>query len=100
MNPDEATERGSAEHGNPRWGLGLSDLAPGLCQRLHADDAIHGAVIQQVVPGSSADNAGLQRGDVIMEVNRHPVQSADDVRKQLAGVEKDGDALVLIWTNG
>ncbi len=36
--------------------------------------SIHGAVIEQVQPGSSADNAGLQQGDIILEVNRHKVQ--------------------------
>jgi serine protease Do len=97
---DEGAESGSLEHGKPRWGLGLSDLTPEMRQQLQAGDAIHGAVVQQVVPGSSADNAGLQRGDVIMEVNRHAVQSAADVKNQLANVSKDGDALVLVWTNG
>jgi serine protease Do len=53
-----------------------------------------------VLPGSSADNAGLQPGDVIMEVNRQAVQSAADVQKALANVTRDGDALVLVWSNG
>jgi serine protease Do len=37
---------------------------------------------------------------VITEVNRQPVHSAADVQKALSSVSKDGDALVLIWTNG
>jgi serine protease Do len=53
-----------------------------------------------VKPGSPADNAGLQRGDVIMEVNRHPVTSAADVAQALAGVPSGQDALVLVWSQG
>jgi len=103
----EAMDKGSrdkessdASHGKPRWGLGLGDLTQDLQQQLQADDELHGAVIEQVTPGSPADNAGLQPGQVITEVNRQPVHSAADVQKALSGVAKDGDALVLIWTNG
>ena len=51
-------------------------------------------------PGSAADNAGLQQGDVILEVNRKPVESADDVRKALANIPKGEEALVLVWSHG
>jgi serine protease Do len=53
-----------------------------------------------VQPGSPADNAGLQRGDVITEVDRKPVRNAEDVQKALAAVPKGQDALVLVWSNG
>jgi serine protease Do len=92
-------ESADASHDKPRWGVGLADLTPDLRQQLQADDDVHGAVIEQVAPGSPADNAGLQRGDVITEVDRHPVHSAADVQKALANVPKDADALVLIWSN-
>jgi serine protease Do len=96
---DHDNESSEAGHGKPRWGLGLSDLTPDLRQQLHADDEVHGAVIEQVTPGSPADNAGLQQGDVITEVNRQPVHSAADVRKALSAIPKDGDALLLVWSS-
>ena len=92
-------ESASASQGKPRWGLGLADLTPDLRQQLQAGENVHGAVIEQVTPGSAADNAGLQRGDVITQVNRQPVHSAADVQKALADVPKDADALVLVWSN-
>jgi serine protease Do len=88
-----------ASHGKPRWGLGLGDLTPDLRQQLQAGDDVHGAVIEQVAPGSPADNAGLQQGEVITEVNRQAVHSASDVQKALSSVPKDSDALVLVWSN-
>jgi serine protease Do len=57
-------------------------------------------VVEEVQPGSPADNAGLQRGDVITEVNRHSVQSADDVAHALGNMAKGDDALVLVWSSG
>jgi serine protease Do len=96
---DHDHEAADAGHGKPRWGVGLGDLTPDVRQQLHATDDVHGAVIEQVTPGSPADNAGLQQGDVITEVDRHPVQSAADVQKALSSIAKDGDALVLVWSN-
>ncbi len=96
---EHGSESADANHGKPRWGLGLADLTPDLRQQLQVSDDVHGAVVEQVTPGSSADNAGLQRGEVITEVDRHPVHSAADVQKALSSVPKDGDALVLVWSN-
>jgi serine protease Do len=96
---EHANESANAEHGKPRWGIGLADLTPDVRQQLQAGEDVHGAVIEQVAPGSSADNAGLQRGEVITEVNRHPVQSAADVQKALSSIPAGSDALVLVWSN-
>ena len=96
---DNDNQNADAGHGKPRWGLGLEDLTPDVRQQLQAGNDVHGAVIQQVTPGSPADNAGLQQGEVITEVNRQPVHSAADVQKALSSVPKDSDALVLVWSN-
>ena len=42
----------------------------------------------------------LAPGDVILEVNRHKVQSAGDVKDALSKVVKGEDALLLVWSNG
>jgi serine protease Do len=61
---------------------------------------VHGAVVEDVQPGSPADNAGLQRGDVIVEVNRNPQQSAADVALALTNISDGQDVLLLVWSNG
>jgi serine protease Do len=96
----EGDERAAAEQGKPRWGLGLADLTPDLREQVQAPRELHGAVIERVLPGSAADNAGLRRGDVILEVNRHEVQSAGDVQQALKEVAAGQDALLLVWSNG
>ena len=42
----------------------------------------------------------MESGDVIVEVDRKPMQSAADVQKALGSVPKGQDALVLVWSNG
>jgi serine protease Do len=101
---DKGTEVASGEH-KGRWGLKLADLSPDVRNELQAQDpklqnSVHGAVVEDVLPGSPADNAGLQQGDVIMEVNRHSTKSASDVVQALSSVPNGQDALVLVWSNG
>ena len=94
-------ESANAEgHGKMRWGLGLGELTPEVRDQIQAPRDVHGVVIEQVAPGSSADNAGLQQGDIILEVNRHKVQTPSDVQQDLSKVGQGQDALLLVWSNG
>jgi serine protease Do len=93
-------ESATSEHGKPRWGLGLEDLSPEARGELQAPKDINGALVGNVQPGSPADNAGLRQGDVILEVNRHSVQSASEAAKELGKIGLGQDALVLVWSNG
>ena len=90
----------ASEHGKGRWGMSLGDLGQGERDQLQIPSNVHGAVVQEVQPGSAADNAGIQQGDVIVEVNRRSQQSAADVAKALSDIPKGEDALVLVWSNG
>jgi serine protease Do len=96
----EGKEDSGSGEGKMHWGIGLGNLTPELREQLQAPGDIHGAVIEQVQPGSSADNAGLQQGDIILEVNRHKVQTASDVQQALGKVPKGQDALLLVYSNG
>jgi len=90
----------SGEQKKGRWGLSLGDLSPDMRNQMQLPSGVQGAVVEEVQPGSPADNAGLQRGDVIAEVNRHAEQSAADVASALSSIPKGEDALVLVWSNG
>jgi serine protease Do len=96
----EGNEVSENAHGKARWGLGLADVTPDVRQELQAPSSVHGAVIEQVQPGSPADDAGLRQGDVITQVNRKDVGSASDAKEALTSVPKGQDALVLVWSNG
>jgi serine protease Do len=97
---DDSENSSGEGHGKMRWGIGLSDLTPELRNQLQVSHDVRGAVVEQVQPGSSADNAGLQQGDIILEVNRHKVQTASDVQQALSNVSKGEDALLLVHSNG
>jgi len=57
-------------------------------------DVDNGALVTEVAPGSAADDAGLQVGDVITEVDGKPIDSSTDVRNAIVD-HKPGDEVTL-----
>jgi serine protease Do len=53
-------------------------------------------VVDAVDPAGPAASTGLARGDVIQEVNRQPISSADDLR---AAIDKNGNKPALLLIN-
>jgi serine protease Do len=76
-------------------GLTVEPVTPRLARELGLRDT-QGLVVRDVVAESPADEAGLQAGDVIVEVNRHAVRSAADLRRQLDGHAKGTAVLMLV----
>lgn len=74
-------------------GLEMQDLTPRIARELGTDQE-HGAVITKVNPGSLAEDAGLQRGDVIFEVNRKEIASVSEFQAATRG-EKDSLLLAV-----
>jgi serine protease Do len=96
---EEASNSGPGEqHG--RLGLFVANLTPDLRQQFNVPDRVQGAAIQSVRPGSPADDAGLAPGDVILEVNRHSVEDAENFVNQIHSVPEGKDILLLVWSNG
>jgi serine protease Do len=86
--------------GKARWGIGIQDVSPDVRSELQLPDDVKGAVVTNVLPGSSADNAGLRQGDVILQVNRKDTRTAADVKSALSGIKEGDDALLLVHSNG
>ena len=96
----EKTSPSGKEDATPGESLGMSlrDLTPQLRQRLSVpDDVKGGVVVENVVSGSTAERAGVKPGDVILEVGRRPVKSADEVAR---AVDKSGDRVLLLVLRG
>jgi Do/DeqQ family serine protease len=85
--------------GGGKLGISVAPLTPEIAQELQLKAGTTGVVVESVDPAGPAIEAGIQRGDVIQEVNRQPVKSPDDLR---AAIEKNGTrpALLLINSRG
>jgi serine protease Do len=87
------------EHGG-KLGLAVNDLTPELREKLNVPSRVNGAAIENVRPGSPAEDAGLAPGDVILEVNRHSVENADKFASEVHSLPAGKDVLLLVWSRG
>jgi serine protease Do len=96
--PAEAAETDSAE-ATPeqavKLGLSLQPLTPELAQRYGLSEK-SGLVIADVDQGSPAAEAGLQEGDLILEVNRKRVTKVGELQSAVAESRKKGSILLLV----
>jgi serine protease Do len=83
-----------------KLGLAVSDLTADARQQINAPAQVHGVVVESVRPASPADDAGIQPGDVIVEVNRKPAQSAGEFANQVHQDKSGKDLLLLVWSKG
>jgi serine protease Do len=81
-------------------GVVVQDLDRDTARELGLAGRIRGVVVTAVDPDSAAEQAGLQRGDVIREINRQPVRSVKDFEKLASDVKKGERVLMLINRRG
>ena len=77
-------------------GVAVADLGPRARREFDIPSRLRGALITEVAPDSAAARAGLQPGEVITEINREPVASAEDAIK-LTEETSSKKTLVRVW---
>jgi serine protease Do len=81
-----------------KLGIKVKEITPEMRKRLNLDDEEGGVFVSSVQQDSPAEYAGLQEGDVILEINKKPVRSIDDYKKFTK--EAGDELLLLIKRNG
>jgi serine protease Do len=89
---EKATEEGQAKAGNWR-GMSVENLDSEFANRFRTKEK-QGVVVTDVEPGSSADEAGLAAGDIILAVNKQAVKNISDYEK----ISKNLRGSVLVRT--
>jgi serine protease Do len=99
--PSDTSGHGAQSAGSLGLGVALSPITPQLRQQLDLSDGQRGAVITEVKPGSPADQAGLQAGDVITGVGEHEVFGPADAKRAIGeGMKGDQAVALRILRNG
>ncbi len=81
-------------------GLQARDLTPEIAHQLNLPAGIAGVVVTTVEPGSAAEMAGVERGDLITEINRQSVGNLRDYRRVVGKLEASENVLLLINRQG
>jgi serine protease Do len=98
--PDKSAEETPGESGGSGLdGVNVQELTPDAMQELQLAPGTRGVVVESVDPSSAAAAAGLQRGDVIQEVNRQSVHNITEYKQALAAAGKQ-QVLLLVNTGG
>jgi serine protease Do len=95
-----AENPGSGPAQGGKLGLAVDNLTPDVRQQYHIPDQVQGAAIENVRSGSAAEDAGLAPGDVILSVNRKPVEDAGAFVDAVHAIPEGKDILLLVWSNG
>lgn len=103
----ELIETGTVRRGY--LGVSIRDLDRELAEAFNMDRP-RGALVESVQPGTPADSAGIQRGDVIVRLNNREVEDVADLRLTVAAmrpgeevgvtIHRDGDKEELVITLG
>jgi serine protease Do len=77
-------------------GLSVQALTPDLRQQLQTPDGTQGVMITEVDPDSAASAAGLQQGDIIVQVDRKPVTTVSEFNTAVrAGASRESTLLLV-----
>jgi serine protease Do len=101
-----ATRLGGEEEGGEeaqpqesKLGVNVRDITPDIAERMKLPNS-KGVLVQDVKPGGFADNVGVSRGDVILEINKQPVNSDADFRKLQTQLKSGQDVVFLVRPRG
>ncbi|MFQ5916333.1 MAG: DegQ family serine endoprotease [Candidatus Binatia bacterium] len=81
--------------GGGNLGLTVQKVTPQIAESLGLDRA-EGVVVTLVDSGSPGEDAGIRRGDVILEVDRKSIRNIEDYRKSIAKIKKGKGVLFLV----
>ena len=82
-----------------KLGLSVGAVTNEYADRLDIP-ADKGVIVRDVKPGSFADDVGLARGDVILEVNKQPVNSEEEFARVASGLKSGQDVVFLVRQRG
>jgi len=97
--PDSVTTADDTDSADSDWGVSLSDISSALRGSLDIPADIDGVAILSVTPGGTADETGLQPGDVITGIDQTPVSSMDEFFSALSD-DNDNIALLDVYSQG
>ena len=92
-NGDESTPKQS------KFGVTVRKVTPEMADRLDMASG-KGVIVQDVKPGSFAEDVNLGRGDIILEVNKQPVNNEEEFAKVEANLKSGQDVVFLVRSRG
>jgi S1-C subfamily serine protease len=98
--PSEPSEEKTGQAEKKDWfGFRVKPITPEMAKQLGLSRA-EGVIIDNVEPGSAAQEVGLRKGDVVLEVNRQRIQNESDYQKVMEKTKPEQGVLLLVNRKG
>ena len=97
--PDQEPTLARGEARSDDLGLRVRDIDPEIAEKLGVSPDQNGVVVVQLDPESQTAQAGVRRGDIIVEINREPIKNIKDYRAQVDNIDK-GDTVQMLLRRG
>lgn len=85
---------------NALSGMTVMEMNPAIAKQLGIDKDEKGVVVAKIEQGTSAEDAGVKKGDIIQEIDRNRVNSLDDFNKLVSRIKPDDSVLLFINRSG
>ncbi len=82
-----------------KFGVTVRKITPEMADRLDATPG-KGVIVQDVKPGSFAEDVGLGRGDLILEINKQPVNTEEEFTRIESSLKSGSDVVFLVRPRG
>lgn len=82
------------------FGVSIQELSPAMRKGLDIPGGQTGALVADVFDDQPADRAGMRRGDVIITINGHSVQSTNELRNIVATLQPGQQVRVVVLRDG
>jgi len=89
----------AASAGNVYLGITMETISNSMATALGLDEG-QGVLLNEVVDGSPADDAGLRQGDVIIAIDGHQVKGISGLSKALHHFEPDDEVTITVMREG
>jgi serine protease Do len=93
---EDETKTPASEATKQSLGITLQPLTSQMRQQLGIDATVQGVVIAGITPSSDAASNGLQRGDIILQINQKPTTSPAEAAAAVDAARKAGRDTVLM----
>ena len=97
---NQAEEAAQEEETGGGFGLTLGPLSADMARRLRVPSGTKGVLITDMDPTGAAAQSGLQPGDIILKVNRQPVETVAEASRALTAIKSGSTAFLIVMRGG
>ena len=79
-------------------GVAIQEVTPEIARAVGLDEA-RGAMVSAIYPDDPADNAGIEKGDIILEINSQGIDDPRELTRLIGRLKPNAKVSIVVWRN-